>query len=220
MDSPNARQQIRYGGGSPDPRETGARQHARDPNDPSAPSPTLDRRGFLRDSAGGSLALALATLLPAGCSADYPQAGQDGVPLKTLTDKEYAIVRAAAEALLDGVPADAATIAAAIDRELDLVGDPVRTDFKSMLGLIEHLTVLSLRRRTFTELPAQARLDYLEDWSKSRLALRRGAYQALRGFVVYFAYVRDETRAFTRFTGPLNEQVVIPVTPVDFGEVA
>lgn len=130
------------------------------------------------------------------------------------------MTRAAAEALLDGVPVEPAGVAAAIDRELDLVGDPVRSDFKAMLGLIEHLTVLQFRRHTFTELSPAARLDYLESWSQSRFALRRGAYQALRGFVVYFAWIRDETRPLTRFAGPFPERISIPATPVDFGEIA
>ena len=47
----------------------------------------------------------------------------------------------------------------------------------------------------------------------------RAAYQALRGFVAYFGYVRDETRSITGFTGPYPPGI-IPPTPVDFGEVA
>lgn len=182
--------------------------------------PQLDRRGFLRSAAGGSAAVALASMLPAGCSADYPQASADGATLRALTDKEYAVVRAAAEALLVDVPVDPAAIAAAIDSELELAGDPVRADFKAMLGLIEHLTILQFRRHTFTELPEAARLRYLESWATSRMALRRGAYQALRGFVVYFAWVRDDTRALTGFDGPWPERMKVPATPVDFGEIA
>jgi hypothetical protein len=182
--------------------------------------PELDRRGFLRNAAGGTAAVALASLLPAGCSADYPQAGADGAKLAALTDKEYAVVRSAAEALLEGVPADPAMIARAIDAELDMAGEPVRGDFKAMLGLIEHLTILQLRRRTFTELTPAARLRYLESWAHSRMALRRGAYQALRSFVVYFAWIRDETRSMTGFAGPWPGRVLVPPTPVDFGEIA
>ncbi|MGH7503596.1 MAG: hypothetical protein ACREL7_17855 [Longimicrobiales bacterium] len=184
------------------------------------PVANLDRRGFLRRTAAGSTAAALASILPAGCSADYPQATEDGVTLRSLTDKEYAVTRAAAEALLEGVPVEPASVASAIDRELDSVGDPVRADFKAMLGLIEHLTILHFRRRTFTELPPDARLRYLAGWARSRLSLRRGAYQALRGFIVYFAWIRDETRSLTGFAGPLPERTAVPATPVDFGEIA
>ncbi len=182
--------------------------------------PGIDRRGFLRSATGGGIAVTVAAFLPAGCSADYPQAGADGVDLQSLTPKEYAVVRATAEALLQEVPVTAQSVAVAIDRDLAVVGDPVRADFKSMLGLIEHLTVLRLQRRTFTELDVEGRLRYLGDWARSRLALRRGAYRALCGFVTYFSYVRDETRSLTGFPGPFPERVNVPATPVDFGEIA
>lgn len=182
--------------------------------------PGIDRRGFLRNATGGGVAVALAALLPAGCSADYPQASTDRIELQSLTAKEYAIVRAAAEAMLDGVPVTPASVAAAIDRELAAVGDPVRADFRSVLGLIEHLTILRFHRRTFSELRAEERLRYLQDWARSRFALRRGAYRALAGFITYFAWIRDETRSLTGFPGPFPERVAIPATPVDFGEIA
>ncbi|MGH7554439.1 MAG: hypothetical protein ACREMQ_15650 [Longimicrobiales bacterium] len=184
------------------------------------PTHSLDRRGFLRGSAGGVVAIAFASALPAGCSADYPQADQDGLTLKTLTPKEYGVLRAAAEAFLVGVPVEAKDVAAAIDAELALAGEPMLTDFKTVLGLIEHLTFLSGRRRRFTALTVEQRLAYLRGWSQSRFTLRRGAYQALHGFTTYFAYVRDATRAHTGFTGPWPERVKIAATPVDFGEIA
>jgi hypothetical protein len=180
----------------------------------------LDRRGFLRNSAGGVAAAAFASLLPAGCARDYPQARRDGVTLASLTDKEYAITRAAAEAMLVDVPVSPAVVAAAIDAELAAAGDPMRADFKSVLGLLEHLTFLGLKRRPFTALTREQRLAYLEGWGRSRFKLRRGAYQALHGFVFFFAYIRDETRQLTGFPGPWPERVAIPATPVDFGGIA
>src|SRR5215475_10197023 len=102
----------------------------------------LDRRAFLRNTAGGGAFIALASLFPAGCSADYPHATTDGAQLHSLTDKEYAITRAAAEALLIGVPVEPKAVAGRIDRELAAAGNPMRADFKTVLGLIEHLTPL------------------------------------------------------------------------------
>jgi hypothetical protein len=180
----------------------------------------MDRRGFLRTATGGTVAVAVASLLPAGCSSDYPQAAVDGITLSALSPKEYAVVRAAAEALLDGVPVEPGEIAGAIDRELAAVGDPVRADFKSMLGLVEHFTILSWHRRRFTELRPEQRLGYLHGWATSRFTLRRGAFQALRGFVQYFAWIRPETRKLTGFTGPLRDYLpVTQVRSVDYGEV-
>lgn len=184
------------------------------------PFPGMDRRGFLRSTAGGGVVIALASLLPAGCAADYPQAGRDGVTLKALSDKEYAVARAAAEALLVGVPVEPASVAAAIDAELAAVGEPVKGDMKTVLGLIEHLTFLGGSAHRFTALDPDDRLANLRGWSTSRFGLRRGAYRAVLGFTSYFAWIRPETRVLTRFPGPWPEHVSIPATPVDFGDIA
>ncbi len=180
----------------------------------------LDRRSFLRGTAGGAAAIALASWLPAGCSADYPESSKDGIDLETLTPKEYAITRAAAEALLIGLPVTAGTVASRIDRELSVVGDPVRSDFKTVLGLMEHLTPLGGRVRRFTVLTPQERLKYLRGWSRSRFNLRRGAFYGLKGFIYYFAYIDPATRPITGFQGAWPERLQIAATPVDFGPVA
>jgi hypothetical protein len=179
----------------------------------------LTRRGFLRTTAGGGVAVAIAAALPAGCARTYPQAGRDNADLKALTPKEYAVARAAAEALLVGVPVSATTVAKRIDQEVAWVGEPIRTDMKTVLGLMEHLTPLAGRVKRFTELEPKQRLAYLYTWRDSSLQLRRAAYQALKGFVYYFAYIDDATRGLTGFTGPWTERAKLPVKPVDFGEV-
>lgn len=180
----------------------------------------ISRRGFLRGTAGGAAAIAVVSVLPAGCSADYPQAASDGITLQSLTAKEYAVARAAAEAFLADVPVQPAAIAQGIDAELAIAGDPMRTDMKTVLGLIEHLTLLGGRTRRFTALDPAARLAYLDTWARSRFNLRRGAYQALRGFVVYFAWTHPETRTITGFAGAWPERFSIPAYPVDYGEIA
>ena len=182
--------------------------------------PTLDRRSFLRTTAGGTAAIAAASLLPTGCARDYPQAAQDGTRLQSLTDKEYAVVRAAAEAMLVGVPVAPKTIAQRVDAELAVAGDPMRSDMKTVLGLIEHLTPLGGSLRRFTALTPERRLRYLRGWAQSRFALRRGAFQALKGFVHYFAYIDDRTRQHTGFEGAWPERFEIPAYPVDYGIIA
>lgn len=179
----------------------------------------LTRRGFLRGTGGGAAAVALASLLPAGCARDYPAASEDGVELRALTPKQYAVARAAAEALLVGVPVSAAWVAAAMDRELAAVGDPVRSDTRSVLSLLEHLTPLGGRLRPFTRLEPAERLAYLRSWARSRFGLRRAVYQATRSFVYYLAYTRDATRPITGFPGPWPERTHVPAYPVDFGKV-
>ena len=186
---------------------------------PPFPQPPLSRRGFLRSTAGGTAAISVAALLPAGCSRSYPQSDRDNAALKSLSPKEYAVARAAAEALLVGVPVSATTVAKRIDQELAWVGEPIRTDMKTVLSLTEHLTPLGGRVRRFTALTPEQRLAYMKTWRDSRFQLRRAAYQALKGFVYYFAYIDDATRSITRFPGPWPERVQLPVKPVDFGEI-
>lgn len=164
------------------------------------------------------MAVALASLLPAGCAADYPEA--EGVELQTLSPKEFAVVRGVAESILGGaVPVAPELVARRIDRELALVGDPVRGDFKLALGLLEHLTPLGGHFRRFTALDTATRLEYLHGWRDSRFVLRRAVFQAVKSFVFFFAYADDATRHLTGFEGPWTERFEIPVYPVDFGEV-
>ena len=174
----------------------------------------LDRRGFLRGVAGGGAALALAGWLPAGGSS-YP--AQEG--LRALSAKEHAIARAAAEALLPGVPVDPGSVADEIDRELALMGEPILSDVRAVLGLVEHLTLLGGRLRRFTALGPQARLDYLNGWATSRFNLRRAAFQAIRSLVHFVAWARPDTRPLTGYRGTWPENFDYPVYPVDFGEV-
>lgn len=184
-----------------------------------AGSGPYDRRGFLRSTAGGAAAIAVASLLPTGCARDYPQADADGVTLRALNEKEYAAARAAAEALLDGVPVAPAAVAAAIDTELAAAGEPILTDLKTVLSLVEQLTFLAGYGRRFSALLPRQRIDVLDNWARSRFKLRRGAYQALQGFVRYFAYIEDSTRVLTGFEGPWPERMDLPVDPIDFGAV-
>ena len=180
----------------------------------------MDRRSFLRSTTGGTAAILLASLLPSGCGSDYPDATTDGVTLQSLTPKEYAILRAAADTILTGVPVKAKDVAVRIDRELAIAGEPMRKDFKTVLALVQHLTPMGGRVRQFTSLNTQERTKYLVGWSRSRFKLRRGAYYALKGFVSYFAYVDPATRGITRFQGAWPERMKIAAYPVDFGPVA
>jgi hypothetical protein len=90
---------------------------------------------------------------------------------------------------------------------------------KTVLSLMEHGTLLSLRGKRFSALSPDARRAVLEDWAMSRFNLRRAAFQALKGFVVFFAYIDDSTRALTRFPGAWPERFQLPAYEVDFGEV-
>lgn len=180
----------------------------------------MSRRGFLRGVAGGTAAVAVASVLPAGCAPDYGELRADGGALQTLTPKEYAVARAAAEALLVGVPVSADVVATGIDAELALAGEPMLTDMKTVLSLMEHGPLLSFRRKRFTALSPEDRRRVLDDWATSRFNLRRAAFQALKGFVIFYAYIDDSTRPLTGFPGPWPERFAIPAYEVDYGEIA
>jgi hypothetical protein len=179
----------------------------------------IGRRSFLRTVTGGTAAIAAASLLPVGCSRQYPQAAAAGVKLEALSEKQYAVARAAAEVLVTGVGVTADSIAAGLDAELAIAGEPMLSDMRTVLSLMEHGTVLALRPRRFTALSPSGRAAVLDNWARSRFNLRRAAYQALRGFIIYFAYIDDSTRSITGFPGPWPELVQIPAYPVDFGEI-
>lgn len=179
----------------------------------------ISRRGFLRATAGGSVAIAAVSLLPTGCSDAYPEAFGDEDRPGALSAKEFAVALAAAEALLVGVPVSPRDVALGIDGDLAVVGDPIREDMKTVFSLLEHLTILGGHATRFTRLEPGDRLQYLRGWGRSRFNLRRAAFQATRGFVYFHAYSRDETRPLTGFEGPWPERVRIPAYPVDYGEV-
>lgn len=176
----------------------------------------LDRRGFLRGMAGGGTALAVAGWLPRD-DRRYPAAPQR---LEALTAKEYAVARAAAEAMLADVPVDPERVATELDRELALIGEPILADMKSVLRLLEHLTFLGGHVRRFTSLTPADRLDYLNGWATSRFNLRRAAFHAVRTLVQFIAYAEPSTRSVTGYQGTWPERFDYPAYPVDFGGVS
>lgn len=180
--------------------------------------PGLDRRGFLKATAGGGVAIGLAALLPAGCAPDGVDA-QQAAALASFSPAQFATARAAAEALLVDVPVEPERIALALDRELALVGGPVERDMKTLLSLLERLTFLDRRVRPFTELTPDERVRYLHTWRDSRFSLRRAAFNAVRSFIYFFAYSDPATWPLTGFAGPWPERFEIPAYPIDFGTV-
>ena len=181
--------------------------------------PGVDRRGFLRSTAGGVLAIGVASLLP-GCSREA-RAQVDGRDLRSLTVAEYETARLAAEALLAGGPrVDPAAIALRMDYELWAAGGAIEEDMRTVLQLLERLTPLGGRVRRFSELDPDERLAYLHGWRNSRFNLRRASFNAVKSFVYFFAYSDPATWPSTRFPPPWPGRVPVAIPRIDFGEIA
>ncbi|HUF11694.1 MAG TPA: hypothetical protein VMN78_01175 [Longimicrobiales bacterium] len=180
--------------------------------------PGIDRRGFLRSTAGGGVAIGLAALLP-GCGREASAGAAAAGELRSLTGKEFEVARAAAEALLVGVPIDPSAIATRLDYELWAVGGAIEEDVRTVLQLLEHLTPLGGRLRRFTELNPTERLAYLETWRNSRFNLRRASFNAIKSFVYFFAYADPAMWAATGFPGTWPGRIPVGIPPIDFGEV-
>lgn len=182
--------------------------------------PGIDRRGFLRSTAGGGLAIALAAVLP-GCNREAGAQGVRASDLRSLTVSEYETARAAAEALLAGGPGvDAGALALRLDWELWAAGGAIEEDMRTVLQLLERLTPLGGRLRRFSELTSEERLAYLHGWRNSRFNLRRASFNAIKSFVYFFAYADPATWSYTGFPGPWPGRVRVPIPAVDFGEIA
>src|SRR5690625_2578897 len=91
--------------------------------------PGVDRRGFLRTVAGGTAAIALASMIPGGCAADYPDAPADS--LRALSPKEFSVIRAASETMIVGLPVEPEVLALRLDEPLAPEREPVVNEIYS-----------------------------------------------------------------------------------------
>lgn len=185
---------------------------------PTPPLPELDRRDFLKLGLAGSAA----ALLPAGCSGyrEYVKPEEE-TQLKFLSVKDYAILLAAADALLpegNGYPSHRALgTVAKIDAEL-AQWDPVRNkDIPVLLRLVEHGTLFfgySFRR--FTRLTVEERQAYLMDgWADSGFNLKRAGFLAMKGLLAFYYFSDPQVWPQIGYDGPWVDRFDIPATPVD-----
>ena len=148
----------------------------------------LDRRGFLR-----CLGLAAgAGLLPAGCSAPEFEP-PPGLALSTLTPRTYAVLNAASERIV-GERGAGAIRAGEIDpaaRADDFfASSPALAPRvqQALLALEFAIPPLTGNFASFTALDAEARDDVLDALVRSRFALPRQLFNAVRTFAVIGFY--------------------------------
>ncbi len=164
----------------------------------------IDRRRFLKRSAGGVALLGLGSLLPAGCTR-YPK---PPTHLRFLDPREYAIINTVAERLLGapgavGSETDQIDVGANVDTLVAAWDSEAQGQLRTMLRVFEHGTYLfDLRRKRFTRLTAAEQDQYLAGWMNSTLGVRRVVFRALKLLVATGFY--REPRAWTRigYDGP------------------
>ena len=172
----------------------------------SAPRPDLlgpiDRRTFLRATAGGTAALAVAALLPAGCGGYPPVSG-----LRLFTAKEFAVVDAMIATFVTppaGAPsAREVGIAAYLDRYLAAEAPLVQKQLKQALLLIEYGGFWwGPRRRRCTRMAPADRAQYLREWLDSDSAFRRQVAQTFRRAILNTYYTDERTWEAIGYEGP------------------
>lgn len=190
----------------------------------------MRRRQFLRVtlriSVAGGLALSGATVAhrllwdyapgpgektgergPAGSGA-AAHADAEAPPLRFLSGREYAIVRAAALRVLDGAQPDPQLDGAVrqcrfIDDYLSQLDPGLSGDVKALLSLLEIYPVLTGRFTRFSRLPPDAQDAILASWERSRTALLRQGMQALKAMCLLAHYQDERSFASLGYSGPI-----------------
>lgn len=153
----------------------------------------MKRRAFLKRGLAGGALLAIAgaglSLIPSKRIATAT------APLLVLDDTAFQAMAAISARVLPE-DADPSTIAMGVDRALVYAPLEAQHDLVQVLHLFESALVgllLDGRPHPFTRLDAEAQDRALFAFRDSRIALRRGAYQALRKLAlsVYYADARS-----------------------------
>jgi hypothetical protein len=182
------------------------------------PSSNVSRRKFLkRGLLGGGLLLAAGTLPFAFRTTAIGRRPRRDLGLLTL--EEYAVLAAVAARLVPGDGADASwpraeavDCAGKIDALLATVHPDVGSDFRRLLRLFESGflgTFIAASPRPFTRAAPADQDARLEAWRRSRIALLRSGYQAIKRLAHAAYYSSPEVYAKIGYPGP----PVVPQVP-------
>lgn len=172
----------------------------------------MTRRRLLKISLFSGLLLGGAGLLGRWVAGGYHVPAAIAQRLRVLSPKEYLILFAVAQRVLDGAnPAVAdrpggheegrLDVALWVDGYLVRLPEGMREDVRALLQLLEH-AALSHNGR-FSRLPAQTQDEILRGWEKSALALRRQGLQALKSLCCLAYYQDERSFAAIRYSGPM-----------------
>ncbi|MCP4873626.1 MAG: hypothetical protein GY898_33485 [Proteobacteria bacterium] len=141
-------------------------------------------------------------------------------PLKVLTEQEYSIFVAFADAVLTGEEGWPDHRALGIVEEIDAGLEPMHPgiigEVKALLGVLESAlagVVLDARVSTFSACSLEKRCAIVESWRTARTEVFRIGFLALQGFVVAPYYNRPEVAAKIGYPGMpawIHERRVMP----------
>ena len=171
----------------------------------------FDRRRFLKRGLFGGALLILGGALPFVFRSTRRGSAPRG-PLRLLSADEYAVLAAVAARIVPGDGADARwpraealDCAGKVDALMATVHPDVGNDFRRLLRLCESGFVgafTAASPRPFTRASAAEQDARLEAWRRSRLAILRSGYQALKRLADAVYYSSPEIYPLIGYPGP------------------
>ena len=182
----------------------------------------VDRRRFLKRGLFGGALLVLGGALPFAFRTTR-RGSAPRAPLRLLSEDEYAVLAAVAARIVPGDGADARwpqaealDCAGKIDALMATVHPDVGKDFRRLLHLCESGFVGTFAAgspRPFTRASAAEQDARLEAWRRSRLAILRSGYQALKRLADAVYYSSPEIYPLIGYPGPPSVPQPPEVTP-------
>jgi hypothetical protein len=166
----------------------------------------VDRRRFIRLSAGGAVAVAASGGVLGFFFAGYGlKLGSEDFPI-ALSTKEFAVAKAMVQALLpegDGFPSgDSIGIAQRIDEEAWATSASVRSDIKNGLQLLEHAPSFQGFDGRFTSLSIAERQRFFLKCLTGDNALLRQLVVGFKQMTQFFYYAEPAVWPMIGYTGP------------------
>ncbi|MGB2868114.1 MAG: gluconate 2-dehydrogenase subunit 3 family protein [Bacteroidota bacterium] len=170
-------------------------------------SKELSRRGFLKETAFGALALTAARWVPASTTSLLP--GETARQLEYFSAHEYVVVEAVAERIVgspdsNGVDASHIGVAMRADKFLATADPEIQEQFHELLTVFNaplFTFLFDFRFSSFLNMTPEDKDSYLEDWMTSVLGFRRQGFQALKRICMSMFYTDSRTWAETGFDG-------------------
>jgi hypothetical protein len=188
---------------------------------PSAPKPEVfSRRQLVERGLFGGALLSAAVVLPSGCAGYHSFVkAEERSELRFFSVKEFAVLLAAADALLPDDPAfpNHRELGTALKLDHELAQwEPVRSqDVPILMSLLEHGTVLFAHSFSrMSRLSIESRRQYLAAWGASSMSVRRSGFLALKGLLSFYYYSDPLVWETIGYDGPWLGQFEIPIIDV------